>query len=50
MRKGKRNFSLGRAIGMANWLNISDISNDEMPRTPIGKILHRVLRERYGRG
>jgi acyl-CoA synthetase (AMP-forming)/AMP-acid ligase II len=24
------------------------ISQDEMPRTPTGKILHRVLRERLG--
>jgi acyl-CoA synthetase (AMP-forming)/AMP-acid ligase II len=23
------------------------IKNEEMPRTPTGKILHRVLRERY---
>lgn len=26
------------------------ISDADMPRTPTGKILHRVLRERYGRG
>ncbi|MBI5528352.1 MAG: AMP-binding protein [Deltaproteobacteria bacterium] len=25
------------------------VSNDEMPRTPTGKILHRVLRERFGK-
>jgi acyl-coenzyme A synthetase/AMP-(fatty) acid ligase len=26
------------------------VAADEMPRTDAGKILHRVLRERYGRG
>jgi acyl-CoA synthetase (AMP-forming)/AMP-acid ligase II len=26
------------------------IRDEEMPRTPTGKLLHRVLRERYGRG
>jgi acyl-CoA synthetase (AMP-forming)/AMP-acid ligase II len=24
------------------------IKDEEMPRTPTGKILHRILREKYG--
>jgi acyl-coenzyme A synthetase/AMP-(fatty) acid ligase len=29
---------------------VSLIGDDEMPRTATGKILHRVLRARYGAG
>ncbi|MFO8090770.1 MAG: AMP-binding protein [Desulfatiglandaceae bacterium] len=29
--------------------SVDFISDEDMPRTPTGKILHRILRERYGR-
>jgi acyl-CoA synthetase (AMP-forming)/AMP-acid ligase II len=39
-----------RLASFKNPKKVIFITNDEMPRTPTGKILHRVLRERYGRG
>lgn len=29
--------------------SVSFVRDDEMPRTATGKVLHRVLRERFGR-
>jgi acyl-CoA synthetase (AMP-forming)/AMP-acid ligase II len=29
--------------------SVDFIQDEEMPRTPTGKILHRILRERYGK-
>lgn len=38
----------GRLAGYKRPQSVSLIRDDEMPRTATGKILHRVLRERYG--
>jgi acyl-CoA synthetase (AMP-forming)/AMP-acid ligase II len=37
-----------RIAGYKRPRSISFISEEEMPRTATGKVLHRVLRERYG--
>ena len=42
-------FSKNRIAGFKRPKSIDFISDDEMPRTPTGKILHRILREKYGR-
>ena len=39
----------GRIAGYKRPKSISFIAEDEMPRTATGKILHRVLRDRYAR-
>jgi len=41
-------WSKGRIAGYKRPRGAAMISDDEMPRTPTGKILHRVLRERFG--
>jgi len=41
-------FAKGRLAGYKRPKTIDFITDDEMPRTPTGKILHRLLRERYG--
>lgn len=38
----------GKLAGYKRPKTIDFIGDDEMPRTPTGKILHRILRERYG--
>jgi len=38
----------GRLAGFKCPRRVVFIRDDEMPRTPTGKVLHRVLRERYG--
>ena len=42
-------FTRGRLAGFKRPKSIDFISDEDMPRTPTGKILHRILRERYGR-
>ena len=39
-----------RIAGYKRPKSISFIAEDEMPRTATGKILHRVLRDRYAGG
>ncbi len=43
-----REFCRGKIAGFKIPKKVIFISDDEMPRTGTGKILHRVLRERYG--
>ena len=42
-------FTRGRLAGFKRPKSMDFIKDDEMPRTPTGKILHRVLRKMYGR-
>jgi len=42
-------FTKGKLAGFKRPKTIDFISDEEMPRTPTGKILHRILREKYGR-
>jgi acyl-CoA synthetase (AMP-forming)/AMP-acid ligase II len=42
-------FSRGKIAGFKRPKSVDFIKDEEMPRTPTGKILHRVLREWYGR-
>ena len=42
------NFCRGKIAGYKVPKNVVFIKDDEMPRTANGKILHRVLREKYG--
>jgi fatty-acyl-CoA synthase len=39
----------GKLAGYKRPKSIDFIRDEEMPRTPTGKILHRILRERYGK-
>ena len=43
-------FSKGKLAGYKRPKSIDFIDDAEMPRTGTGKILHRLLRERYGEG
>ena len=43
-------FCKGTIAGFKVPKNITFIKDEEMPKTPTGKILHRVLREKYGMG
>ncbi len=42
-------FSRGKIAGFKRPKTIDFVKDDEMPRTPTGKILHRILREKYGK-
>ncbi|MFH1480522.1 MAG: AMP-binding protein [Pseudomonadota bacterium] len=42
-------WSRGRIAGYKRPKSLDFIKDEEMPRTPTGKILHRILRERYGK-
>jgi acyl-coenzyme A synthetase/AMP-(fatty) acid ligase len=42
-------FSRGKIAGFKRPKSIDFVKDDEMPRTPTGKILHRILREKYGK-
>jgi len=42
-------WTKGKLAGYKRPKSIDFIRDEEMPRTPTGKILHRVLRERYGK-
>jgi fatty-acyl-CoA synthase len=43
-----KRFTRTKIAGYKVPKSISFIEEDDMPRTGTGKILHRVLRERYG--
>ena len=42
-------FSRGKIAGFKRPKTIDFIEDQDMPRTPTGKILHRLLREKYGK-
>ena len=42
-------WSRGKIAGFKRPKTIDFVEDEEMPRTPTGKILHRILRERYGK-
>jgi len=42
-------FTRGKLAGYKRPKSIDFVKDEEMPRTPTGKILHRILRERYGK-
>ncbi|HHU76223.1 MAG TPA: AMP-binding protein [Firmicutes bacterium] len=48
MSKGILEFTRGKMAGFKRPKSIDYISDEEMPRTATGKILHRILREKYG--
>lgn len=41
-------FTKGKIAGYKRPKSLDFIKDEEMPRTPTGKILHRLLREKYG--
>ena len=49
MAKAIMEFSRGKIAGFKRPKTIDFLKDDEMPRTPTGKILHRILREKYGK-
>ena len=42
-------FCRGKIAGYKRPKTMDFLKDDEMPRTPTGKILHRILREKYGK-
>ena len=42
-------FTRGKIAGFKRPKSVDFVSDEEMPRTPTGKILHRILREQYGK-
>ncbi|MFH1351806.1 MAG: AMP-binding protein [Pseudomonadota bacterium] len=42
-------WSRGKIAGYKRPKTVDFIEDEEMPRTPTGKILHRILREKYGK-
>ena len=42
-------FSRGKIAGYKRPKTMDFIKDEDMPRTPTGKILHRILREKYGK-
>ena len=42
-------YCRGKIAGFKGPKNIQFIKDDEMPRSGAGKILHRMLREKYGK-
>jgi acyl-coenzyme A synthetase/AMP-(fatty) acid ligase len=48
MAKEIMDFTKGKITGFKRPKSVDFISDEEMPRTATGKILHRVLREKYG--
>jgi len=42
-------FSRGKIAGFKRPKSVDFVKDEEMPRTPTGKILHRILREKYGK-
>jgi fatty-acyl-CoA synthase len=42
-------FTKGKLAGYKRPKSVDFIRDEEMPRTPTGKILHRILRDRYGK-
>ncbi len=49
MGKEIMDFCRGKVAGFKRPKTVDFVSDEEMPRTPTGKILHRLLRERYGK-
>ena len=49
MAKAIMEFSRGKIAGFKRPKTIDFVKDEEMPRTPTGKILHRILREKYGK-
>ncbi|MEJ2586334.1 MAG: AMP-binding protein, partial [Deltaproteobacteria bacterium] len=41
-------FTRGKIAGYKRPKSIDFVADEEMPRTPTGKILHRILREKFG--
>jgi acyl-CoA synthetase (AMP-forming)/AMP-acid ligase II len=42
-------FTKGKLAGYKRPKSVDFIKDEDMPRTPTGKILHRILREKYGK-
>ena len=42
-------FAKKELAGFKRPKSIEFVKDEDMPRTPTGKILHRILRERYGK-
>ncbi len=42
-------WTRGKIAGFKRPKTIDFVTDEEMPRTPTGKILHRILREKYGK-
>lgn len=42
------NFTKGKIAGFKRPKSVDFVKDEEMPRTPQGKILHRLLREKFG--
>jgi acyl-CoA synthetase (AMP-forming)/AMP-acid ligase II len=42
-------FTRGKLAGFKRPKSVDFINDEDMPRTPTGKILHRILREKYGK-
>jgi acyl-CoA synthetase (AMP-forming)/AMP-acid ligase II len=49
LAKDIMNFCGGKIAGYKKPKTLDFIQDDEMPRTGTGKILHRMLREKYGK-
>ena len=49
LEKQLNDFARGKLAGYKRPKSIDFIQDDEMPRNPTGKILHRILREKYGK-
>lgn len=50
LAKAIMDFTRGKIAGYKRPKSVEFLKDEEMPRTPTGKILHRVLRNRYGAG
>ena len=48
LAKELQDFTKGKIAGFKRPKSVEFIAEDEMPRTGTGKVLHRVLRDRYG--
>jgi acyl-CoA synthetase (AMP-forming)/AMP-acid ligase II len=48
LAKDIMNSTKGVLAGFKRPKSVDFISDEDMPRTPTGKILHRILREKYG--
>ncbi|MBN2126461.1 MAG: AMP-binding protein [Deltaproteobacteria bacterium] len=49
LAKDIMNFTKGTLAGFKRPKTVDFIADTDMPRTPTGKILHRILREKYGK-
>ena len=48
LAKEIQDYTKGKIAGFKRPKSVEFIAEDEMPRTGTGKVLHRVLRDRYG--